>query len=148
MFGLAFTQMIDSALIVAFQALSDPAVVETADFASETGFQSSFAAIIEATPMHIKAIILLVDLIPITIFALFGFFANKYKKWAYIAGLALFGIDTLLFLMIGDFLGLAIHVFALFSIFKAYKALKDAEKSQQWEADLNSQPLETEYETI
>lgn len=61
----------------------------------------------------------------------FGVFANKQIKWAFIVGMGLFGLDTLLGVLAQDWIGVAFHVFALWAISRGYSAMKklQAEKN-------------------
>jgi hypothetical protein len=65
------------------------------------------------------------------VFVMFGVFANKRQTWAFIAGMLFYGLDALIFLVLGpEILSLAFHAFALFQIFKgmqAASALKELE---------------------
>lgn len=50
----------------------------------------------------------------IGIFALMGYLSNKGHGWAYIIGIILFFLDTLLLLEVRDYLGLAFHGLVLY----------------------------------
>lgn len=145
LFGLGTTQIIDTFLVSLFHAISNPDAVQEVSSASPEADQTFIIEAIKMTPIAFKAIIIGIDLIIVGIFALFGFFANKFHKWAFLWGLILFALDTVLFFFIGDFLGLIIHAFALFSIFRAFKTLQDSYK----ENDLDEMtPTEIDYETV
>ncbi len=58
----------------------------------------------------------------------FAVFARKRAKWAFLAGMACYGLDGLLSLLIGDWVGVAVHAFALFLIFGGYAALTKLEQ--------------------
>lgn len=58
------------------------------------------------------------------IFVLIGYYANNYSKVAFIVGMAIYSIDTILFLMVPDYLSIGLHVFALIMIYNGYKFLK------------------------
>jgi hypothetical protein len=70
----------------------------------------------------VKIIALLFDLVAAGLFVLLGVFANKRNTWAFVAGMVLYLLDALVCLLIGFWLGLAFHAFALYSIFGGYKA--------------------------
>jgi hypothetical protein len=55
-------------------------------------------------------------------FAVFGFFAGKRHSWSYIAGMVLYGLDALLYVFDGFWLGVAFHVFVLFRLFRGLQA--------------------------
>jgi hypothetical protein len=69
-----------------------------------------------------KVVFFMFDVFVAGVFAVFGFFAGKRHRWAFIVGMILYAIDGLLFLLIGDFLSIAFHGFALFCIFSGLKA--------------------------
>jgi hypothetical protein len=98
MFGLGITQVIDGFALAASEDV--------------------------ATPM-IKVIALVLDVMVAGIFALFGVFAKKEQQWAFIVGMLLYVLDALIFLLVRDFLSLGVHAFALFCIFKGFKACRE-----------------------
>jgi len=61
------------------------------------------------------------------LFVLFGYFAVKAQKWAFMVGMGLYALDGLLLLGAKDFLGMAFHAYALFAI---YRGLTAAEQVQ------------------
>ena len=70
-----------------------------------------------------KVVAIALDVIVAGLFVLFGVFARKQYKWAFIVGMVLYGLDALLFLLVSDFLSIGFHVFALFFIYAGYKAM-------------------------
>jgi hypothetical protein len=58
------------------------------------------------------------------LFAVFGFFAGKRHGWSYIAGMLLYGLDALLYVFDGFWLGFAFHVFVLFRLFRGWQATR------------------------
>lgn len=58
------------------------------------------------------------------IFILFGVFAHKRHQWAFIVGMALFGLDGLLMLVAQAWIGVAFHAFVLFCLFVGWKACR------------------------
>ena len=58
------------------------------------------------------------------IFVLFGVFAHKRHQWAFIVGMALFGLDALLMLVAQAWIGVAFHAFVLFCLFVGLKACR------------------------
>jgi len=60
------------------------------------------------------------------IFVLFGSFALKSQKWAFITGMALYAADALLLLVARDFLSVAFHAYALFAIYRGLAAVEAA----------------------
>ena len=69
-----------------------------------------------------KVIALVLDVLAAGIFVVFGIFACKRQAWAFIVGMALYGIDTLFTLVAQYWLGVAFHAWVLFSLFVGMKA--------------------------
>lgn len=59
------------------------------------------------------------------IFVVFGFYARKGKKWAFIIGMILYGLDGLIFIWVGDYLSVGFHLFALFGLYGGLKAIQE-----------------------
>ena len=79
-----------------------------------------------------KAVAFGFDLLAAGLFALLGYFANKRHEWAFVAGMALYGLDALLCGLVGLWLGLAFHAYVLYNLFGGYKACSRlAELDQQ-----------------
>lgn len=66
---------------------------------------------------------LVVNVFVIGIFVLFGVFANKSMKWAFLAGMTLFGLDTLVGLLFAEWISTAFHVYALWCLWRGYSAI-------------------------
>lgn len=60
----------------------------------------------------------------IGLFAFLGFRATAGAQWAFIVGGLLYALDGLLFLLVGGWLGIAVHAFALFAIVSATISLR------------------------
>jgi len=71
----------------------------------------------------IQGVGLLLDLALAGLFALFGVFATKGKKWAFIAGMILYFLDGLLFLLVMDIWSIGFHLFMLWGLFTGLSAL-------------------------
>lgn len=63
------------------------------------------------------------------VFVLFGTFALKAQKWAFLVGMTLYALDGLLLLRARDFLSVGFHAFALYAIHSGYKAAKQVQVS-------------------
>jgi len=74
------------------------------------------------------------------VFVLFGWLANRGHGWAFVAGMVLYLLDGLIFLLVRDWLALGFHVFALFCIFAGYGALRKLREAQA-PAPAESRPL-------
>lgn len=62
------------------------------------------------------------DLLVAGVFVMFGVFARKRHEWAFLVGMALYGLDGVLFLLARDWLSFGFHVFALYSIYTGLRA--------------------------
>lgn len=90
-------------------------------------------AIAEEMGVAGKIIAFIFDIVAAGVFVLFGVFARKRYKWAFVVGMVLYAMDGLIFLLVADFLSVGFHVFALFCIyggFKAIKKLSEIERSE------------------
>jgi hypothetical protein len=56
------------------------------------------------------------------VFIAFGHFAREGRRWAFIAGIALYVLDSLLFVLVRDVLAIALHAFALYCLVKGLRA--------------------------
>jgi len=70
-----------------------------------------------------KIIAFIFDIVAAGIFVLFGVFARKRHKWAFVTGMVLYAVDGLIFLLVLDVLSIGFHIFALFCIYGGFKAL-------------------------
>lgn len=57
------------------------------------------------------------------IFVLFGYFAGKGKRWAFITGLVFYGLDALLMLAFAEWIGFAFHLYFMWGIWQGMSAL-------------------------
>ena len=73
-----------------------------------------------------KAIGLVLGVLAAGVFALFGVFACKRHVWAFIVGMLLYGLDTILTVMAEQWLGLAFHGWVLVSLFIGTRAAMQA----------------------
>jgi hypothetical protein len=72
----------------------------------------------------VPAVATLVDLVVAGMFVLFGRLASRGAVWPFIAGLVIYVIDAGLFLLLQDIVGFGIHCFALFFVFKGWRAAR------------------------
>ncbi len=56
------------------------------------------------------------------VFVLFGHFAAKAQKWAFIVGMGLYALDGLLLFGAKDYLSVGFHAYALFAIYRGMSA--------------------------
>ena len=71
-----------------------------------------------------QTIAFIIGLLATGLLVLFGVFANKRHGWAFIVGLVLVGLDTVVTGLLQMWMSLAFHVFALYCIFKGYQACR------------------------
>jgi hypothetical protein len=102
--GLALTQFVDQLAIIVGQASPDIA----------------FPA---------KIIGLVLSILISGVMALFGFFAGKGQKWAFLTGMIIYGLDALIMLSFLDWLAFAFHLFFLWGLFTGWQALNKLEKN-------------------
>ena len=70
-----------------------------------------------------KGLATVINLIAVSICVLFGVFARKHKSWAFIAGMVVVALDSLLFMLAQDWLAFGFHVFVVLSIRGGYNSL-------------------------
>ncbi len=78
-----------------------------------------------------KVIGFVLDIFITALFVFFGVFAGRKQLWAYMVGMIVFGLDGLVSLVVGDFIGVLAHGFVLFFLARGYMAgreLLDLEK--------------------
>jgi hypothetical protein len=73
------------------------------------------------------AVALTLDVAAVGVLFMLGKFSNKYHAWAFIVGMILLALDTLIvgvsaLIIPSIWIGVGLHVWALFSIFRAFKA--------------------------
>lgn len=75
-------------------------------------------------------ILLPINLIIVGVYVMFGYFACRRARWAFITGMILYGLDTLLVLVARDWLMIGFHVLALFGIGRGLQAAIMAKKAE------------------
>jgi hypothetical protein len=70
-----------------------------------------------------NAAALVFDLVAAGVFVGFWLLAKKGRDWAFIAGMILYGLDALLFVLGKDLMSIAFHLLALYSISIAFHLL-------------------------
>ena len=69
-----------------------------------------------------KGVVIALDLFVAAFFALFGFFARRGAKWAFIVGAVFYALDGVLLVMFSSWIAVAFHAYALFRIFQGFQA--------------------------
>jgi hypothetical protein len=76
-------------------------------------------------------IAIFMNLIIVGIYVMFGYFGCKRARWAFITGITLYSLDTLLVLIAQEWRMLIFHGFALFCISKGLAAAVAAKKAER-----------------
>jgi hypothetical protein len=71
-----------------------------------------------------KVVTLGLDVVAAGVLVLFGVFGHKRHLWAFIVGMVLFALDGLVFLIAGDWIGIAFHIFVLYCLFRGLQACR------------------------
>jgi len=71
----------------------------------------------------IQAIAFLMDIGVAGLFVVFGWLAKKRYAWAFIVGMILYVLDGLIFVLVGSWLNVGFHAFALFGLYGGLKAI-------------------------
>lgn len=94
-------------------------------------FAAGMAQEVPEMAVIFKMIAIVASLLVSGIFALFGLLAGRGKRWAYILGMVLYGIDTFLMLAFQEWKGLLVHLFFLWVLFNGLRALNQWHKLTQ-----------------
>ena len=101
--GLGITQVIDAFALVFSQEAPDGALI-------------------------FKGIGVVLSIVISAIFAIFGFFAGKAQRWAFITGMVLYGLDSLLILFFKDWIGFLFHLYFMWGLWNGLQALNQLQK--------------------
>ena len=77
-----------------------------------------------------KGVVFVLNLLASSLFVLFGVFAHKGHTWAFIVGMVLFALDTVLVLIGQMWLSVALHGLALFFLFRGMQACRELNQAQ------------------
>ncbi|MBC8001323.1 MAG: DUF4339 domain-containing protein [Opitutaceae bacterium] len=78
-----------------------------------------------------KLIALILNLIAVGFFVFIGVFARRRQAWAFLAGMVLYALDGLIFLLVKDWLGVGFHAFALWCIWMGFQANQKLNRATQ-----------------
>ena len=73
-------------------------------------------------------IAVVIDLVILGIFVLFGYFASQGRSWAFLIGMILYAVDALLMLVFQDWLAFGFHLFFLWGLFGGLRALNQLQQ--------------------
>jgi len=79
----------------------------------------------------VQGVAFILDIFIAGIFIVFGIFARKQQKWAFIVGMVLYALDGIIFLVAKDFIGFGFHLFILFGLYTGFTSLKKYKEIQQ-----------------
>lgn len=65
------------------------------------------------------------------LFVLIGFYSTHFSKGAFISGIAIYSLDSMLFLVLGDYLSFGIHLFAIVVIVKGLSQLHKIQSTRE-----------------
>ncbi len=71
-----------------------------------------------------KGIALGLDLLAAGFYVLYGLFARKGARWAFVVGMIFYALDGLLLIFVKDWLAVAFHAYALYRIFQGFQAAR------------------------
>jgi hypothetical protein len=83
------------------------------------------ASIEQGAPSAIRAVAIILDLVLVGIFALFGYYAGKAINAVFIVGIVIYLIDGVIWLMLGSYFAAAFHVYVLFMLFRGFMASRE-----------------------
>ena len=72
--------------------------------------------------LFIQIVGLAINLVILGVLVFLGFKARNRKKWAFITGLVLYGLDVLILIWAGDLFSILFHALALYGFFQGYRA--------------------------
>jgi len=84
----------------------------------------------------VKYLSLAINILLSAIFIVIGLYAQKGSRKAFLSGMILYALDTLIFILAFDPLGIGFHIFAIYFMFRGFQAckkmnaLKEAEETQ------------------
>lgn len=69
-----------------------------------------------------------IDIVIILLFVFFYLFAKKKNSWAFIIGMTIYALDSLIFLAVRDYLSIGFHIFALYGLYAGFAANRKLNK--------------------
>lgn len=94
-------------------------------------FAMNFAFEMPDLAMVFQTIGIAVDVFFVGLFVFLGWMAVKGKQWAFLTGMALYTLDMVFFLVIGDYFAGLFHLLALFYLFNGWRAARTLNGLQQ-----------------
>ncbi|WKZ36621.1 MAG: hypothetical protein QY332_01605 [Anaerolineales bacterium] len=78
--------------------------------------------------MLFKGLGLVLSIVISTVFVLFGVFAGRSQRWAFVTGMLLYALDGGLLLAFQDWIGFFFHLYFLWGLWKGLQALNQLQK--------------------
>jgi hypothetical protein len=72
----------------------------------------------------------IVGAMAVAFFVMLGIFSGRKHRWAFIVGMGLYGLDTLIFVFAESYLGIGIHALALWYLFAGFRAAGEWKSAQ------------------
>lgn len=88
-----------------------------------------FTQVADAMFESFKPVALAIDLLILGFFFAMGWFGSKGRQWAFITGIVVYSLDTLIYLAFQDWMPVGFHGLALFYIVRALLKLREAIKA-------------------
>ena len=92
------------------------------------GFFLGMAEAFPEAKLIVQLIGLVISVVLSAFLAMFGYFAVKGKRWAFMIGIAFYALDTLLMLVFQEWMGVLFHLFFLWGLFNGLRALNQLQK--------------------
>ena len=73
-------------------------------------------------------IALILNLMIAGLFIFIGYMSRKYKKWAFVIGLAVYTLDALLYLYTGEWMAVGFHIFVIVMISRGFLKVFEYDK--------------------
>ena len=93
-----------------------------------------------------KIIVAVIDLMVLGVVVVFGVMARK-SKWIYLVGMTLFALDSVIFIMASDWIGLGFHALVLFFMWPGFMAFAQRDAIYQASELAPAEPVPVPVET-
>lgn len=92
----------------------------------------------KGTAAAIPLIALIINILIAGVFIAFGYFARQKIAWAFIVGMIFFALDGVILLILGDILGVIIHIVALVFIYFGLNALWRLRETEKLDSSITN----------
>lgn len=89
------------------------------------GITSLIAAVAAQLGTVVLAIGFTINAVIAGLLIFFGYQAQQRKKWAFFVGMALYGLDGCISLLVGDWIGVGVHGLVLFFVYQGLAAFNE-----------------------